>query len=94
MLGTDSGVDIVNGFSVDVEEYFHALALAPCAPRSRWGSMPSRVEANTGILLDLLARNNTKGTFFVVGWVAERCPQLVRRIAAEGHEVTIGASDE
>jgi polysaccharide deacetylase family protein (PEP-CTERM system associated) len=74
-------------FSVDVEEYFHALALAPCAPRSRWTSLPSRVEANTGIILDLLDRHNTKGTFFVVGWVAERCPQLVRRIAAAGHEV-------
>ena len=74
-------------FSVDVEEYFHALALAPCAPSSRWTSLPSRVEANTGILLDLLDRHNTKGTFFVVGWVAERCPQLVRRIAAAGHEV-------
>ena len=74
-------------FSVDVEEYFHALALAPCAPRSGWSSMPSRVEANTGIVLDLLDRHNTKGTFFVVGWVAERCPQLVRRIAAAGHEI-------
>src|SRR5262245_42760452 len=54
-------------FSVDVEEYFHALALASCAPRDRWSSLPSRVESNTGILLDLLDRNETKGTFFVVG---------------------------
>lgn len=74
-------------FSVDVEEYFHALALASCAPRERWNSLPSRVESNTGILLDLLDRHQTKGTFFVVGWVAESCPQLVRRIAAAGHEV-------
>jgi polysaccharide deacetylase family protein (PEP-CTERM system associated) len=72
---------------VDVEEYFHALALAPAAPRARWASMPSRVEQNTGMLLDLLDRRETKGTFFVVGWVADRCPHVVRRIAAAGHEV-------
>jgi polysaccharide deacetylase family protein (PEP-CTERM system associated) len=74
-------------FSVDVEEYFHAIALAPAAPRSRWASLPSRVEETTGVLLDELARHGAHGTFFVVGWVAEQCPRLVRRIVDEGHEV-------
>ncbi|MCU0622037.1 MAG: DUF3473 domain-containing protein [Gemmatimonadales bacterium] len=74
-------------FSVDVEEYFHALALASAAPRSRWGSLPSRVEASTDLLLDLLARHEAHGTFFVVGWVAEQHPRLVRRIVEQGHEV-------
>ena len=74
-------------FSVDVEEYFHALALAPAAPRSRWGTLPSRVEQTTGMLLDALARHGAYGTFFVVGWVAEQHPRLVRRIAEAGHEV-------
>jgi len=74
-------------FSVDVEEYFHALALAPAAPRSRWGSLPSRVEETTGLLLDELDRCGAHGTFFVVGWVAEQCPRLVRRISDAGHEI-------
>ena len=74
-------------FSVDVEEYFHALALAPAAPRSRWGSLPSRVEETTGLLLDELDRCGAHGTFFVVGWVAEQCPGLVRRISDAGHEI-------
>ncbi len=74
-------------FTVDVEEYFHALALSRAAPRSRWSSLPSRVEHSTNLLLELLARHDTVATFFVVGWVAERFPGLVRRIAVAGHEV-------
>lgn len=74
-------------FTVDVEEYFHALALAEAAPQSRWTSLESRVEANTDILLELLARHDAVGTFFIVGWVADRHPGLVRRIVDGGHEV-------
>lgn len=74
-------------FSVDVEEHFHALALERAAPRDLWPGLPSRVEPMTDLLLDLLARHGATGTFFVVGWVAERHPDLVRRIAAQGHEV-------
>ena len=84
---TTMKTDVPHIFSVDVEEYFHALALAPAAPRSRWGSLPSRVEQTTGLLLDALDRYGAHGTFFVVGWVAEQCPRLVRRIADAGHEV-------
>jgi len=74
-------------FSVDVEEYFHAIALAPAAPQSQWDSLPSRVDASTRLILDLLAERGALGTFFVVGWVAERQPRLVRAIADAGHEV-------
>ena len=74
-------------FTVDVEDYYHAHALAPAAPITRWHTFESRVAASTERLLDLLARHEAHGTFFVLGWVADRHPALVRRIVAEGHEV-------
>ena len=74
-------------FTVDVEEYFHAHALAPAAPMARWHGFESRVADSTERLLDLLARHEAHGTFFVLGWVADRHPALVRRIVAHGHEV-------
>jgi polysaccharide deacetylase family protein (PEP-CTERM system associated) len=74
-------------FSVDVEEHFHAHALEQALPRSSWDGQPSRVTAGTDRLLDLLARHQVRGTFFVLGWVAKRSPDLVRRIAAAGHEI-------
>jgi polysaccharide deacetylase family protein (PEP-CTERM system associated) len=78
---------IVNAMSVDVEEYFHASALEPVAPRSSWESLPSRVVPTTRTLLDLFASRQVRATFFILGWVAERYPELVRDIAAAGHEV-------
>jgi polysaccharide deacetylase family protein (PEP-CTERM system associated) len=77
----------VHHFTVDVEEYFHANALEPYAPRGEWDSFPSRVEPGTHAILDLLAERGVHGTFFVLGWVARRHPALLRRIAAEGHEI-------
>lgn len=74
-------------FTVDVEEYFQVVALAPYAPMSRWESFPSRVEAATDALLAMLERHGARGTFFTVGWVAERHPALIRRIADAGHEL-------
>jgi polysaccharide deacetylase family protein (PEP-CTERM system associated) len=74
-------------FTVDVEEYFHAHALASAAPLSRWHTLESRVVDSTVRLMDLLARHDAHATFFVLGWVADRHPALVRRIVAEGHEV-------
>lgn len=74
-------------FTVDVEEYFQVSALEPYAPRSTWESIPSRIDVGMRILLDLLAQRSTQGTFFVLGWVAKHHPQLVREIAAAGHEV-------
>lgn len=77
----------VNAMSVDVEDYFHASVMAPVLSRSAWEDMESRVEANTERLLELFEAAQVRATFFVLGWVAERHPALVRRIAALGHEV-------
>lgn len=74
-------------FTVDVEEYFQVVALAPWAPMSRWGTFESRVERSVDELLALMARHGALGTFFTVGWVAERHPEMVKRIAAAGHEL-------
>jgi polysaccharide deacetylase family protein (PEP-CTERM system associated) len=74
-------------FTVDVEEYFQVSAMEPYVPRSDWESIPSRVVAQTRQLLELLADHNARGTFFVLGWVAARCPELVREIAGLGHEI-------
>lgn len=77
----------LNAFTVDVEDYFHVAALASAIPRESWPAREYRVERNTEGLLELLAERGVHGTFFVLGWVAERSPGLVRRIAAAGHEV-------
>ncbi len=74
-------------FTVDVEEYFQVVALSPYAPMARWESFASRVEAPIDRLLELMSRCGARGTFFTVGWVAERHPALVKRIAAAGHEL-------
>jgi polysaccharide deacetylase family protein (PEP-CTERM system associated) len=74
-------------FSIDVEEHFQANAFDRVVSREDWDRQPSRVEGNTERLLDLLGRTGARATCFVLGWVAERHPSLVRRIAAEGHEV-------
>jgi polysaccharide deacetylase family protein (PEP-CTERM system associated) len=74
-------------FTVDVEEHFQVSALEPHVPRESWDGLPSRVAGSMGRLLDLLRRHEARGTFFVLGWVAERHPVLVRQIAAEGHEI-------
>ncbi|HEX4347554.1 MAG TPA: XrtA system polysaccharide deacetylase [Vicinamibacterales bacterium] len=76
-----------NIFSVDVEDYFHVEAFSDIVLRDRWSSYPLRVEANTRRVLDLLDEHHVEATFFVLGWVADRLPQLVREIAARGHEV-------
>lgn len=76
-----------NAFSVDVEDYFHVSAYNAVIDRSDWDSLPSRVEQNTDGILSILDDHDTKATFFVLGWVAERFPALVKRICEEGHEV-------
>lgn len=78
---------IRNALTIDVEDYFQVAALAEAVRRDDWDSMEYRVEANTDRLLGLLDQYNTKATFFTLGWVAERSPELVRRIRASGHEV-------
>lgn len=84
---------MLNAFSVDVEDYFQVGAFEGTCPRERWGSYEPRVERNTRRLLDLCAKYNVKGTFFVLGWVAERWPGLVRDIQAGGHELGTHGQD-
>jgi polysaccharide deacetylase family protein (PEP-CTERM system associated) len=74
-------------FTVDVEEYFHVSALESTVSRADWEVLPSRVEGSVDVLLDLLARHDAHGTFFVLGWLARRRPAMVRRIADAGHEI-------
>ncbi len=78
---------VMNAMTVDVEDYFHVSAFAGCIKQDDWDSYNSRVVNNTQRLLDLFERNNTKITFFVLGWVAEREKKLVEEIHQRGHEV-------
>jgi polysaccharide deacetylase family protein (PEP-CTERM system associated) len=78
---------MTNAFTVDVEDYYHVSALASAIPRDTWSERESRVSASTDRLLGLLDEHRVKGTFFVLGWVADHVPQLIKRIAAQGHEI-------
>jgi polysaccharide deacetylase family protein (PEP-CTERM system associated) len=78
---------IVNAMSVDVEDYFHVSVFDGIVPRSAWESMESRVRPNTERLLDIFDEFDIRSTFFVLGWVGERHPDLVLEIARRGHEV-------
>ena len=80
-------MNIPNALTVDVEDYFHVAALAPNIHRDTWTSRESRVVGNTQKLLAIFEEFDVRGTFFVLGWVAEQHPQLVRDIAAHGHEI-------
>jgi len=76
-----------NALTFDVEEHFHVHAFDGIVPRDSWNDIPSRVQANTRTILRLLREFNTRATFFLLGCVAERHPDLVREIAADGHEL-------
>jgi polysaccharide deacetylase family protein (PEP-CTERM system associated) len=78
---------IINALTVDVEDYFHASAFDRLVSRASWHERESRVVGNTRRLLELFQRHRVRGTFFVLGWVAERFPSLVREIASCGHEL-------
>ena len=77
----------VNALSVDVEDYFQVAAFSAQVARSDWEGLPGRVEANTERVLALLEAHGVTATFFVLGWVAQRHPGLIRRIVAAGHEL-------
>jgi polysaccharide deacetylase family protein (PEP-CTERM system associated) len=77
----------VNALTVDVEDFFHVQAFADVIPRDSWDGLPRRVEQNTERLLELCARAGVAGTFFTLGWVAQRHSALIRRIVAAGHEL-------
>jgi len=77
----------LSALTVDVEDYFHVAAFEKNIPVSSWDSMPVRVFDNTQRLLDLFEQHNATATFFLLGWVAARYPQLVKDIHRRGHEV-------
>jgi len=79
--------EIVNAITVDVEDYFQVSAFERTVSRANWHSFASRVVPNTQRVLELCDRAGVRATFFVLGWVADRFPALVREIARGGHEV-------
>lgn len=85
--GRPSLPGIVNAMTVDVEDYFQVQAFADWVSRADWERLPSRVERNTDAVLEIFDRAGVRGTFFTLGWVAERHPALIRRIVAAGHEL-------
>ena len=78
---------ITNALTIDVEDYFQVSAFAPYIGRHEWDSRECRVERNVARILEMLAQKQTHATFFTLGWLAERYPQLVRDIVAGGHEL-------
>src|SRR5713101_9610824 len=74
-------------FTVDVEEHFQVTAFEDRVPRAEWPRHPSRVAASIDRVLQLLAAHGARGTFFVLGLVAERTPEVVKAIRAAGHEI-------
>lgn len=79
--------EVANFFTVDVECWFHAFNLRDKIPPSTWHQQETRVVQNISRILELLASNDARGTFFVLGWVAEKFPEVVRMIDKAGHEI-------
>ena len=76
-----------NAMSIDVEDYFQVSAFAPHIRRDEWDTLPCRIERNMDLILELLDQAHASATFFTLGWIAERYPQVVRRIIDQGHEL-------
>jgi polysaccharide deacetylase family protein (PEP-CTERM system associated) len=86
MASSNAGA-VVNALTIDVEDYFQVSAFAPYIARSSWEERPCRIERNIDRILELLAEEGVHATFFTLGWIAERYPDMVRRIVAGGHEL-------
>lgn len=84
---TSVSFEPLDGLSIDVEDYYQVEAFADRITPAMWPALPSRVADNTSRVLDLLGRFGATATFFVVGWIAERQPQIVRKILSAGHEL-------
>ena len=78
---------ITNALTIDVEDYFQVSAFAPHIARSDWERRECRIERNVDRILAMLAEREIRATFFTLGWIAERYPQVVRAIVAQGHEL-------
>ncbi len=86
-LAENAALEMTNAMTVDVEDYFQVSAFAKHVRRDDWDDYPCRVERNVSLILELFERHDARATFFLLGWIAERYPELVRRIAACGHEI-------
>ena len=78
---------ILNALTIDVEDYFQVSAFESFISKNQWDSIPHRVESNTHKILDMLNEKQVKATFFTLGWIAERYPEMVKRIVSDGHEL-------
>jgi polysaccharide deacetylase family protein (PEP-CTERM system associated) len=79
--------EIVNAMTVDIEDYFQVSAFENHISSEDWGKLPARVDANTEQVLALFESEDVKATFFVLGWIAERYPELIKKIVNSGHEL-------
>jgi polysaccharide deacetylase family protein (PEP-CTERM system associated) len=84
---------MLNALSIDVEEYFQVTGLEGAIKRDTWDAIPSRLMVGLSKVVDILERTGTKATFFILGWVAERCPEAVRLISSRNHEIGIHGYD-
>ncbi len=82
-----NSTSLVNAMTVDVEDYFQVSAFEKHISRDDWDRIPCRVEANTHRILELFDRKQVKATFFTLGWIAERYPEMTRAIVENGHEL-------
>jgi len=87
MSSPESATPIRHCISFDIEEHFQVAAFDSPARRRQWGSLESRVEQNMDLILGHLDAYQVKATMFVLGWVAEKCPSLIRRMVDAGHEL-------
>ncbi len=87
MTSTVTSTPIRNAMTIDVEDYFQVSAFAPYISRATWHNQPCRVERNVDAILAMLDDRGVHATFFTLGWLAERYPDLIRRIVAQGHEL-------
>ena len=87
MSNSNAPGSLTNALTIDVEDYFQVSAFAPHIKRSEWNTRECRIERNVTRILEMLAHHQTKATFFALGWIAERYPQLIRQIADQGHEI-------
>lgn len=78
---------VLNAVTVDVEDWFHICDIETILPPSQWNRCESRVERNVTRILEILSKNRVFGTFFVLGYVAQRLPEVIKMIAEEGHEI-------
>jgi polysaccharide deacetylase family protein (PEP-CTERM system associated) len=78
---------VVNALSFDIEDWFHLVEIEAVADTNRWSSFPSIVEHRTEEILEICAEHNATATFYFLGWIADRYPELVRRVVEAGHEI-------